>query len=67
MHGTSGKDVGDGSIGVLADAVVAVLDAVGAGQAHLVSRLIEGAGHMVHMEKPAGVQAAVEETVARAG
>ncbi len=32
-----------------------------------VSRLIEGAGHMVHMEKPAEVQAAVEETVARAG
>lgn len=42
-HGTSGKDVGDGSIGVLADAVVAVLDAVGAGQAHLVGHSLGGA------------------------
>jgi len=42
-HGTSAKDVGDGSIGVLADAVVAVLDAVGAGQAHLVGHSLGGA------------------------
>jgi pyruvate dehydrogenase E2 component (dihydrolipoamide acetyltransferase) len=42
-HGTSAKDVGDGSIGVLADAVVAVLDALGAGQAHLVGHSLGGA------------------------
>jgi pyruvate dehydrogenase E2 component (dihydrolipoamide acetyltransferase) len=42
-HGTSAKDVGDGSIGVLADAVAAVLDAVGAGQAHLVGHSLGGA------------------------
>jgi len=35
-HGTSAKDVGDGFIGVLADAVTGVLDALGAGRAHLV-------------------------------
>jgi pyruvate dehydrogenase E2 component (dihydrolipoyllysine-residue acetyltransferase) len=35
-HGTSAKDVGDGTLGVLADAVAGVLDAVGAGRAHLV-------------------------------
>ncbi len=42
-HGTSAKDVGDGSIGVLAGAVVAVLDAVGAGRAHLVGHSLGGA------------------------
>jgi pyruvate dehydrogenase E2 component (dihydrolipoamide acetyltransferase) len=42
-HGTSGKDVGDGSIGILADAVVAVLDAVGAQTAHLVGHSLGGA------------------------
>jgi pyruvate dehydrogenase E2 component (dihydrolipoamide acetyltransferase) len=45
-HGTSAKDVGDGSIGVLADAVVAVLDALGAlgtGRAHLVGHSLGGA------------------------
>jgi pyruvate dehydrogenase E2 component (dihydrolipoamide acetyltransferase) len=42
-HGTSGKDVGDGSIAILADAVVGVLDAVGAGQAHLVGHSMGGA------------------------
>jgi len=31
-----------------------------------VSRLIEGAGHMAHMERPAEGQAAIEETIARA-
>ena len=42
-HGMSGKDVGDGSIGVLADAVVAVLDDIGADQAHLVGHSLGGA------------------------
>jgi pyruvate dehydrogenase E2 component (dihydrolipoamide acetyltransferase) len=42
-HGTSAKDVGDGSIGVLADAVVAVLDAVGGREAHLVGHSLGGA------------------------
>jgi pyruvate dehydrogenase E2 component (dihydrolipoamide acetyltransferase) len=41
-HGTSGKDVGDGSTGVMADAVVAVLDAVGASRAHLVGHSLGG-------------------------
>jgi pyruvate dehydrogenase E2 component (dihydrolipoamide acetyltransferase) len=35
-HGTSAKDVGGGDLGVLADAVTGVLDAVGSGRAHLV-------------------------------
>jgi len=30
-------------------------------------RVIDGAGHMPHMERPAEAQAAVEETIARAG
>jgi len=42
-HGTSAKDVGDGSAGVLADAVVAVLDALGAARAHLVGHSMGGA------------------------
>jgi pyruvate dehydrogenase E2 component (dihydrolipoamide acetyltransferase) len=42
-HGTSAKDVGDGSAGVLADAVVAVLDALGADRAHLVGHSMGGA------------------------
>jgi pyruvate dehydrogenase E2 component (dihydrolipoamide acetyltransferase) len=42
-HGTSAKDVGDGSIGVLADAAVAVLDAIGAERAHLVGHSLGGA------------------------
>jgi len=29
--------------------------------------LVDGAGHMPHMERPAEVQAAIEETIARAG
>jgi pimeloyl-ACP methyl ester carboxylesterase len=29
--------------------------------------VVDGAGHMPHMERPAKVQAAIEETVARAG
>jgi len=54
-HGTSAKDVGDGSVGVLAGSV-----------AGAVRHLIDGAGHMPHMERPAEVQAAIEETLARA-
>jgi pyruvate dehydrogenase E2 component (dihydrolipoamide acetyltransferase) len=42
-HGTSAKDVGDGSVGVLADAVVGVLDAIGAEQAHLAGHSMGGA------------------------
>jgi pyruvate dehydrogenase E2 component (dihydrolipoamide acetyltransferase) len=42
-HGTSAKDVGDGSIGVLADAVFAVLDALGAARAHLVGHSLGAA------------------------
>ncbi len=41
-HGTSAKDVGDGSPGVLADAVTGVLDALGAGRAHLVGHSMGG-------------------------
>jgi pyruvate dehydrogenase E2 component (dihydrolipoamide acetyltransferase) len=48
-HGTSAKDVGDvgdvadGPAGVLADAVTGVLDAIGAGRAHLVGHSMGGA------------------------
>jgi len=42
-HGTSSKDVGDGSVGVLADAVLGVLDAIGAERAHLVGHSLGGA------------------------
>jgi pyruvate dehydrogenase E2 component (dihydrolipoamide acetyltransferase) len=43
-HGTSAKDVGDGSVGLLADAVLAVLDAIGAaGRVHLVGHSLGGA------------------------
>ena len=42
-HGTSSKDVGDGSVGLLADAVVGVLDAIGTGRAHLVGHSLGGA------------------------
>ncbi|HVN11113.1 MAG TPA: acetoin dehydrogenase dihydrolipoyllysine-residue acetyltransferase subunit [Kineosporiaceae bacterium] len=42
-HGTSAKDVGDGALGVLADAVTGVLDALGAGRAHLVGHSMGGA------------------------
>ena len=42
-HGTSAKDVGDGTLGVLADAVTGVLDALGAGRAHLVGHSMGGA------------------------
>ena len=30
-----------------------------------VSHVIDGAGHMAHMERPAEVQAAIEETITR--
>ena len=46
-HGTSSKDVGDGSVGVLAEAVVAVLDALGATRAHLVGHSMGGAVALV--------------------
>ena len=42
-HGTSAKDVGDGSAGMLADAVLGVLDAIGAERAHLVGHSLGGA------------------------
>ncbi len=42
-HGTSSKDVGDGSVGVLADAVLGVLDNIGAERAHLVGHSLGGA------------------------
>ena len=42
-HGTSAKDVGDGALGVLADAVAGVLDALGAARAHLVGHSLGGA------------------------
>jgi pyruvate dehydrogenase E2 component (dihydrolipoamide acetyltransferase) len=42
-HGTSAKDVGDGSAEVLADAVTGVLDALGADRAHLVGHSMGGA------------------------
>jgi len=42
-HGTSTKDVGDGSVGILADAILGVLDAIGAERAHLVGHSLGGA------------------------
>jgi pyruvate dehydrogenase E2 component (dihydrolipoamide acetyltransferase) len=42
-HGTSAKDVGDGTIGFLADAVFGVLQAIGAERAHLVGHSMGGA------------------------
>jgi pyruvate dehydrogenase E2 component (dihydrolipoamide acetyltransferase) len=42
-HGTSSKDVGDGSIDMLADAILGVLDAIGAGRAHLVGHSLGAA------------------------
>ena len=42
-HGTSSKDVGDGSIGTLAGAVIGVLDMIGAERAHLVGHSLGGA------------------------
>ena len=42
-HGTSAKDVGDGTLGVLASAVTGVLDALGADRAHLVGHSLGGA------------------------
>jgi pyruvate dehydrogenase E2 component (dihydrolipoamide acetyltransferase) len=42
-HGTSSKDVGDGSVDTLAEAVVGVLDAIGAERAHLVGHSLGGA------------------------
>jgi len=42
-HGASAKDVGEGTIGLLAGAVTGVLDALGAGRAHLVGHSMGGA------------------------
>jgi pyruvate dehydrogenase E2 component (dihydrolipoamide acetyltransferase) len=42
-HGTSSKDVGDGSVGTLAGAVIGVLDMIGAERAHLVGHSLGGA------------------------
>ncbi|HEY1345998.1 MAG TPA: acetoin dehydrogenase dihydrolipoyllysine-residue acetyltransferase subunit [Streptosporangiaceae bacterium] len=42
-HGSSSKDVGDGSVGTLADAVLGVLDAIGAERAHLVGHSLGAA------------------------
>ena len=42
-HGTSSKDVGDGSVGTLAGAVLGVLDAIGAERADLVGHSLGGA------------------------
>jgi pyruvate dehydrogenase E2 component (dihydrolipoamide acetyltransferase) len=42
-HGTSAKDVGDGTLEMLADAVSGVLEAVGAERAHLVGHSLGGA------------------------
>jgi pyruvate dehydrogenase E2 component (dihydrolipoamide acetyltransferase) len=42
-HGTSSKDVGDGSIATLTDSVLGVLDAIGAQRAHLVGHSLGGA------------------------
>jgi pyruvate dehydrogenase E2 component (dihydrolipoamide acetyltransferase) len=42
-HGTSAKDVGDGSVATLAGAVLGVLDAIGAARAHLVGHSLGGA------------------------
>ena len=44
-----------------------ILPAAQAGSvAGAVRHLLDGAGHMPHMERPAEVQAAIEETIARA-
>jgi pyruvate dehydrogenase E2 component (dihydrolipoamide acetyltransferase) len=42
-HGSSAKDVGDGSIATLTDSVLGVLDAIGAERAHLVGHSLGGA------------------------
>ena len=43
---------------VLGDAIVGVV-------AGAVRQMLDGAGHMPHMERPAEVKAAIEETIAR--
>jgi pyruvate dehydrogenase E2 component (dihydrolipoamide acetyltransferase) len=42
-HGTSAKDVADGSVGMLADTVLGVLNAIGVQRAHLVGHSLGGA------------------------
>jgi pyruvate dehydrogenase E2 component (dihydrolipoamide acetyltransferase) len=41
-HGTSSKDVGDGSVDMLADVALGVLDAIGAERVHLVGHSLGG-------------------------
>ena len=53
-HGASAKDVGEGTLGVLADAVTGVLDAVGAGRAHLVGHSLGGAAALAAAARDPG-------------
>ena len=53
-HGTSAKDVGDGSVGTLAGAVLGVLDAIGAEHAHLVGHSLGGAAAAVAAARDPG-------------
>jgi pyruvate dehydrogenase E2 component (dihydrolipoyllysine-residue acetyltransferase) len=53
-HGTSSKDVGDGSVDTLADAVAGVLDAIGAERAHLVGHSLGGAAAVVAAARDPG-------------
>lgn len=58
-HGTSSKDVGDGGVDVLADAVAAVLDATGAPRAHLVGHSLGGAVALAVADRVPGRAASV--------
>jgi pyruvate dehydrogenase E2 component (dihydrolipoamide acetyltransferase) len=49
------------------DRIIPAAQAEAAARAGAEVRLIDGAGHMPHMERPAEVQAAIEETIARSG
>ena len=53
-----------GSVDQVADRIIPAAQA--GSVAGAVSYLLDGAGHMPHMERPAEVQAAIEETIARA-
>ncbi|HEX3921502.1 MAG TPA: alpha/beta fold hydrolase [Streptosporangiaceae bacterium] len=70
-HGTSAKDVGDvgevgdGPAGVLADAVTGVLDALGAGRAHLVGHSMGGAQTRRELKPVVGQIFADESLVTR--
>ena len=58
-HGTSAKDVGDGSVDVLASSVAAVLEAVGADRAHLVGHSLGGAVALAVADRFPGKTASV--------